>query len=109
MPNPDDEPSTESASAVSPARFAEVEATVADLAALLRDTLSRDPQRPSGTDYEPHAPVHDAAAKSSYSPTDAPPAQEGACQQTAGTSRLRNNCAVQLPQITGEEARREAC
>eukprot|EP00873_Tetraselmis_striata_P002296 jgi/Tetstr1/422560/TSEL_013368.t1 len=31
-----------------------------------------------------------------------------ACQQTAGTSRLRNNCAVQLPQITGEEARREA-
>eukprot|EP00873_Tetraselmis_striata_P013775 jgi/Tetstr1/434039/TSEL_023183.t1 len=74
MPSPDDEPSTEPASAVSPARFAELEAAVAGLAALLRDTLTRDPQRPSGTDYEPRTSVRDAAAKSS-SPTDAPPAQ----------------------------------
>eukprot|EP00873_Tetraselmis_striata_P021741 jgi/Tetstr1/442005/TSEL_003155.t1 len=62
-------------SAVSPARCAELEATAADLAALLRDTLSRNPQRPSGTDYEPRSPIVPDAAAKSPSPADAPPAQ----------------------------------
>eukprot|EP00873_Tetraselmis_striata_P016037 jgi/Tetstr1/436301/TSEL_025141.t1 len=88
MPSPDDEPSTEPASTVSPARFAELEATVADLATFLRDKLSRDPQRPSGTDYEPRPSVPNAATKSA-SPADSPLAHAPSARPppAAGDSR----------------------
>eukprot|EP00873_Tetraselmis_striata_P029304 jgi/Tetstr1/449568/TSEL_036655.t1 len=59
-------------SIVSPARFAELRASVANLATLRRDSLARDPQRPDGTTTsEPRAPALDAAAK--RSPPDDPP------------------------------------
>eukprot|EP00873_Tetraselmis_striata_P045592 jgi/Tetstr1/465856/TSEL_010474.t2 len=88
MPSPDDEPCTEPASTVSPARFAELEASVADLATFLRDMLSRDPQRPSGTDFEPRPSVPNATAKSA-SPADSPLAHAPSARPppAAGDSR----------------------
>eukprot|EP00873_Tetraselmis_striata_P016718 jgi/Tetstr1/436982/TSEL_025754.t1 len=61
-------------STVSPSRFAELEALVANLAALVRDSLAHDTQGSNGTTTsEPRAPALGAAAKRSP-PEDPPPA-----------------------------------